>query len=50
MARKRHTAEQIIHKLREAEIAPGQGHSVKDACKQLLTLSGSTDARVRSGL
>ena len=28
MARKRHTAEQIIHKLREAEIALSQGQSV----------------------
>ncbi len=35
MARKRHTAEQIIHKLREAEVALGQGKSVKAVCKQL---------------
>ncbi len=35
MARRRHTAEQIIHKLREAEVALGQGKSVKAACKQL---------------
>ena len=35
MARRRHTAEQIIHKLREAEIALSQGQSVKEACKQL---------------
>ena len=35
MARKRHTAEQIIHKLREGEVALGQGKSVKDVCKQL---------------
>ena len=26
MAKKRHTAEQIISKLREAEVPPGQGH------------------------
>jgi transposase-like protein len=35
MARKRHSAEQIIHKLREAEIALGQGKSVKAVCKQI---------------
>ena len=35
MARKRHTAEQIIHKLREAEVALGQGMSVKAVCKRL---------------
>ncbi len=35
MARKRHTAEQIIHKLREAEVALGQGTKVKTDCKQL---------------
>ncbi len=35
MARKRHTAEQIIHKLREGEVALGQGKSVKAVCKQL---------------
>jgi transposase-like protein len=35
MARKRHSAEQIIHKLREAEVALGQGKSVKAICKQI---------------
>ena len=35
MARKRHTAEQIIHKLREAEVALGQGKNVQTVCKQL---------------
>jgi hypothetical protein len=35
MARKRHTAEQIIHKLREAEVALGQGTNVNTVCKQL---------------
>jgi transposase-like protein len=35
MARKRHTAEQIIHKLREVEIALSQGRSVSEACKQI---------------
>ena len=35
MARKRHTAEQIIHKLREAEVALGQGKTVKEVCRQL---------------
>ena len=35
MARKRHTAEQIIHKLREAEVALSQGQTVKTVCRQL---------------
>ncbi len=35
MARKRHTSEQIIYKLREAEVALSQGVSVKAVCKQL---------------
>ncbi len=35
MARRRHTAEQIIHKLREAEVALGQGENLKSVCKQL---------------
>ena len=35
MAKKRHTPEQIILKLREAEIALGQGRDVKDVVKQL---------------
>ena len=35
MARRRHTAEQIIYKLREAEVGLGQGKSVKVVCKQL---------------
>ena len=35
MARKRHTSEQIIYKLREAEVALGKGHGVKEVCKQL---------------
>jgi len=35
MPKKRHTAEQIIHKLREAEVALSQGGSVKAASKQI---------------
>ncbi len=35
MPRKRHTSEQIIHKLREAEIDLGQGMSLKVVCKKL---------------
>jgi outer membrane protein TolC len=35
MARKRHSAEQIIQKLREAEIALGQGKTVAQACKAI---------------
>jgi putative transposase len=35
MARKRHSAEQIIQKLREAEIALSQGKTVAQACKAI---------------
>jgi len=35
MARRRHTAEEIIHKLREAEVASAQGKNVREVCKQL---------------
>ena len=35
MARKRFTAEQIIHKLREAEVAIAKGKSVPEASKQI---------------
>ena len=35
MARKRHSAEQIIHKLREAEVRLAQGQAVDEVCKQL---------------
>jgi len=35
MARKRFTAEQIIIKLREAEVALGQGKTVVQVCKQI---------------
>lgn len=35
MSRKRHTPEQIIGKLREAEIVLSQGKTVPHACKQI---------------
>ena len=35
MPRKRHTAEQIIHKLREAEVALSQGLTLAVVCKQI---------------
>jgi putative transposase len=35
MARKRHSAEQIIQKLREAEIALSHGKTVAQACKTI---------------
>ncbi len=35
MARRRHTAEQIITKLREAEVALAQGQTVVQVCKVL---------------
>jgi len=35
MARHRYTAEEIIHKLREADVLLGQGKTIAEACKQL---------------
>lgn len=35
MPRKRHTPEQIIHKLREAEIAQSKGASIPESCRQI---------------
>ena len=35
MARKRHTAEEIIGKLREAEVLLAQGKKVPDVCRTL---------------
>jgi len=35
MGKKRHTPEQIIGKLREAEVALSQGMTVPHACKQI---------------
>jgi len=34
MARKRYTPEEIIHKLREAEVLLGQGYTVGEAVRQ----------------
>jgi len=35
MARKRYNAEEIIHRLREADVLLGQGQTVSQVCKQL---------------
>jgi putative transposase len=35
MPKQRFTTEEIIHKLREADVLIGQGKTVTDACKQL---------------
>jgi transposase-like protein len=34
MARVKYSVEQIIHKLREAEVLLGQGQTVKDICRK----------------
>ena len=34
MARVKYSVEQIIHKLREAEVLIGQGQTVKDICRK----------------
>ncbi len=46
MPRKRFTAEQIISKLREAEIRLGQGETLPDVCRTL-TISEQTFYRWR---
>lgn len=35
MARKKHTAEEIITKLREADVLTGRGQTMVEACRQL---------------
>lgn len=35
MAKHRYTAEEIIHKLREADVLLGQGKTIAESCKQL---------------
>jgi transposase-like protein len=35
MIRKRHTPEQIIHKLREVEVELGRGQKVPEACRKI---------------
>ena len=35
MSRKRHTSEQIIHKLREAEVGLAKGEPMKLVCKKI---------------
>jgi transposase-like protein len=35
MARRKYTSEQIIHKLREAEVLLSQGQSVREAARQI---------------
>ena len=35
MGRKRYTSEQIIHKLREAEVELGRGRKVPQVCRQI---------------
>ena len=35
MSRKRHTPEQIIGKLREAEVGPASGQTVPEVCRTL---------------
>ena len=47
MARKRFTAEQIIHKLREADVLIGQGLKVPEVCRRL-GISDKTYYRWRS--
>ena len=35
MSKKKHSVEQIIHKLREAEVLPSQGKAVAEVCRAL---------------
>jgi len=46
MAKKKHSVEQIIHKLREAEVIVARGGSVEEACRQI-GVTGQTYDRWR---
>jgi putative transposase len=35
MGRKRHTAEEIVSKLQQADVLTGQGHAVADAIRKI---------------
>ena len=35
MAKRRHTTEQIVRKLREAEMLLAQGGTIRDVCKKI---------------
>jgi transposase-like protein len=35
MAKRKYSSEEIIHKLREADVLLGQGKSIAEACKQV---------------
>ena len=35
MAKRKYSSEEIIHKLREADVLLGQGKTILEACKQL---------------
>ena len=48
MARKRHTPEQVINKLREAEMAIAEGSTVAEAARRIGVI-GQTFYRWRSG-
>jgi transposase-like protein len=46
MPKKRYNAEEVIHKLREADVLLSQGHSVSQVCKQI-GVAGQTYYRWR---
>jgi len=46
MAKGKYSSEEIIHKLREADVLFGQGKSIAEACKQL-GVTGQTNFRWR---
>ncbi len=46
MAKKKHSVEQIIHKLRAAEVIVARGGSVEEACRQI-GVTGQTYYRWR---
>lgn len=49
MPKRRNATEEIIHKLREADVLLGQGRTVPDACKQLgILFAGSLRPSVRA--
>ncbi len=48
MPKKRYNAEEIIHKLREADVLLGQGNTVSQICKQI-SVTDQTYYRWRKG-
>ena len=47
--RRKHTPEQIINKLREAEVSISQGHTVAQACREIAVTEQTHSTPLRAG-